>query len=91
MTGEGRIDEQTTGGKVVAGVARWARDLQIPVVALTGAVDATRLGGLDALARAVGVDEIVVVTPPGTPADAALRGTADNVRRAVRAYLSKRV
>ena len=36
LTGEGRIDRQTLRGKVVAGVARHARERGIPVIALTG-------------------------------------------------------
>lgn len=40
MTGEGRIDEQTLRGKVVAGVASLARPLGIPVVAFGGSIDA---------------------------------------------------
>jgi glycerate kinase len=39
MTGEGRIDEQTLRGKVVAGVARLARRFDIPVIAFGGSVD----------------------------------------------------
>ena len=38
-TGEGRIDEQTLRGKVVAGIAALAQPLGIPVVALGGSVD----------------------------------------------------
>lgn len=36
ITGEGKIDRQTLRGKVVAGVARHARERGIPVIALTG-------------------------------------------------------
>lgn len=37
LTGEGRLDAQTGGGKVVAGVARLAREAGRPVVAVVGA------------------------------------------------------
>jgi glycerate kinase len=40
ITGEGRIDEQTLRGKVVAGIAALARPLGIPVIALGGSVEA---------------------------------------------------
>jgi glycerate kinase len=83
LTGEGRIDEQTVGGKVVAGVARMAAAQGVPVLALAGAV---RLGtgqSIKALARAVGVERIVVITPPETPLADALAATATNLRRAV--------
>lgn len=38
ITGEGRLDEQTAGGKVVAGVGRHARRLGRPVVAIVGTI-----------------------------------------------------
>lgn len=40
FTGEGRIDEQTLGGKTVAGVAAISRDAGVPVVAFGGSVTA---------------------------------------------------
>lgn len=36
ITGEGRLDAQSLGGKVVIGVARRAKELGVPVVALVG-------------------------------------------------------
>ena len=36
LTGEGKVDQQTRQGKVIAGVLKSARTQQIPVVALTG-------------------------------------------------------
>ncbi len=36
ITGEGRIDSQTAQGKTPAGVARIARDLGVPVIAVAG-------------------------------------------------------
>jgi glycerate kinase len=39
LTGEGRIDDQTLRGKVVAGVAALARPLGVPVIAFGGSVD----------------------------------------------------
>ena len=38
LTGEGRLDSQSVRGKVVSGVARRAKALGVPVVALVGAV-----------------------------------------------------
>ncbi len=38
ITGEGQLDEQTLHGKVVAGVARIAREHHVPVLAVTGAL-----------------------------------------------------
>lgn len=40
ITAEGMLDSQTLSGKVPVGVARWARRLGVPVVAVGGAVEA---------------------------------------------------
>lgn len=87
LTGEGRLDEQTAGGKVVAGVARLAAARQVPVVALVGAVGLAAGQTLADLARAVGVERVVVITPAGTPHAAALAATAGNLERAAGAVL----
>lgn len=47
ITGEGRLDDQTAGGKTIAGVLRRASDRGIPVIALCGSVSGT-LSGLAA-------------------------------------------
>lgn len=82
LTGEGCIDEQTVSGKVVAGVARLARELSVPTVAFAGAVRVRPGLTIEALAGGIGVERIVVVTPEGTPPAAALAATAANLRRA---------
>ena len=38
FTGEGRIDIQTTQGKVISGIAARAKTLNIPVIALVGSI-----------------------------------------------------
>lgn len=43
ITGEGRLDSQSLGGKAVIGVARRARELRVPCAALAGAVDVSVL------------------------------------------------
>lgn len=43
ITGEGRLDSQSLGGKAVIGVARRARELGVPCAALAGAVDVSAL------------------------------------------------
>lgn len=88
LTGEGRIDEQTVGGKVVAGVARLAAKECVPTVALVGAARLKPRQTLADLARAVGVRQIVCITPPDTPDDAVLAATAENLRRAACALLA---
>lgn len=102
LTGEGRLDAQTGGGKVVAGVAKLATACGRPVVAFVGAIetpdrrqpsdeskpaDADATGGI---AAQLGLDEVVVITPPATPLAEALRGTADNLRTAVARWIRER-
>jgi glycerate kinase len=38
VTGEGRIDYQSLNGKVIQGIAKKARNLGIPVIAIVGAI-----------------------------------------------------
>jgi len=89
LTGEGRLDEQTVGGKVVSGVAELGRQVGVPVVALVGDVRPPSGQTVAQLARTVGLREIVVVTPPNTPTKAALAAAADNLCTAVRRFLRR--
>jgi len=73
LTGEGCIDEQTIGGKVVAGVARLARTASVPTVAFAGMVRLPPGKTLTELAAAIGLEEIVVISPPDVSADEARR------------------
>lgn len=87
LTGEGRIDDQTAGGKVVAGVAQLAAAAGVPVVVLVGAAEARPGRTLDDLAAALPARRVVVITPDGTPLDDALGSTGDNLRRAAAAIV----
>ncbi len=82
LTGEGRLDEQTGGGKVVAGVACLAQAAKVPAVALVGALRTARAQSADQLAALLGLQRVIVVTPLGTPLSEALPATALNLRRA---------
>ena len=42
ITGEGRIDDQIIFGKTIAGICRIANAIQVPVIAVAGAVTASR-------------------------------------------------
>lgn len=71
LTGEGRLDAQTLGGKAVAGVARRARAAGVPVAALVGLladdIDADALGAL-------GIAAVLPVVPgPCAAAEAMAR------------------
>jgi glycerate kinase len=87
LTGEGRLDEQTGGGKVVAGVARLGKGSGKPVVAFVGAAQPALGETVRQLARRLDLHAVVPVTPPGTALDAALARTGDNLMQAVVDYL----
>lgn len=76
ITGEGRLDAQTTFGKVPAFVARMAQTLGKPVMALGGSVEQN----LDL--RAIGITHCLAVTPPGTSLAVALREAENNLANA---------
>jgi glycerate kinase len=112
LTGEGRLDEQTAAGKVVAGVAQIAAEAGVPTIALVGALggpagraavsstaggaagsaanerDAARGPTDDAVAAALGLARIVVITPPGTSLTQALTDTRVNLVRAAREVIA---
>ena len=90
LTGEGRLDEQTGSGKVVAGVARLGQELGKPVVACVGAARTATGEDPRQLGRRLGLQDVVVVTPPGTPTDVALARAADNLKEATARYLTAR-
>jgi glycerate kinase len=69
LTGEGRVDEQTTLGKVLRGLTREAARAGVPVLVLAGRVE----GDAALLARELGVDRIVEVSPKEWPEERCLR------------------
>lgn len=87
LTGEGRMDGQSVLGKAAASVARLARAFGVPTVALVGSVTVEPGSTLEDLARAVGVERIVVISPAGLSHAAALAATADNLRYAAEGLL----
>jgi glycerate kinase len=86
LTGEGRLDAQTLGGKAVAGVARRAKDVGVPVGALVGAVGADL--DMARLSTEMGVDAVLPVVPgPVTLEEAMTKASiylADAAERAAR-------
>ena len=86
LTGEGRLDTQTTFGKTVAGVAKHAKVLGVPVVVIAGELH----GDLKELYR-YGIDAALSIAPgpitrEESEADAA-RLIADASERALRLVL----
>lgn len=67
ITGEGRLDSQSLRGKVVVGVARRARALGVPVVALVGSSETDIAAAYDA-----GVTAVFPINPAPTTLSEAL-------------------
>lgn len=79
ITGEGRMDSQTVGGKAPHGVARIARQLGKPVIGIAGSladdVDMVHVHGIDA---------VFAVVPRPCRLEDALSNAAVNLRRTAR-------
>ena len=80
ITGEGRIDNQTSRGKAPAGVLRAATLYNIPVIALCGSIDP------QFKPKGLRFSQVICVTPPDMPLEKAMdtRTTLANVRRTIR-------
>lgn len=80
ISGEGRADGQSAGGKVLSGVARRAQAAGVPVLALVGCLGE----GHEAL-YPLGVRAILPIVPGPVSLDEALAQAAANLRRTARA------
>lgn len=76
ITGEGRVDAQTLHGKGPMGVARLARELGLPVIALAGLVE-------DREALMPHFDQLVQVKPAAMPVAEAMQRGRELLRGAV--------
>lgn len=90
LTGEGRLDEQTLSGKVVAGAAQAARAQGVPVAAFVGTIAAEFAGDRVGLATRIGLDDIVPITPPGADRAQAILNCRAHLERAVAEYVTGR-
>ncbi|CAM3423984.1 glycerate kinase [Parendozoicomonas haliclonae] len=79
ITGEGRIDGQTAQGKTPVGVARIAKQENIPVIALAGAVG----DGVEAVYEQ-GIDALFPVVHGAVPLEQALAKGGENLTRTAR-------
>jgi glycerate kinase len=82
LTGEGCLDAGTTGGKVVATVARLAAARGVACVALTGAIRPRDTQDPDALTRALNLTAARVINAPGTDHETALATAYETLRTA---------
>ncbi len=81
VTGEGEINFQTVFGKTPVGVAKLAKKLGIPVIAIAGSI----ADGADEVHKA-GIDAIIDIVPTPMPLERAVRNAFDlTVEAATRA------
>jgi glycerate kinase len=89
LTGEGALDASTAGGKTPVGVARLARSMGVPTLALAGTI-----GDGAAAVLEQGIDAYFSLCDRPMPLDAAVRDAAALLERAagqaVRAFLAGR-
>lgn len=78
LTGEGSIDEQTTYGKTITGIAKIAKKHKVPVVAFAGKVN----GNLNALYRS-GITSVISIVPGVFNLEEALTDGPRNMELAV--------
>lgn len=76
FTGEGRIDHQTRFGKTPQGVARTAKTMQVPVIAVSGSVG----DGVESLYQE-GIDTIFGIIPQASSIEELLRNGPQNMER----------
>ena len=79
FTGEGRLDGQSLRGKVVAGVAKRAKQYGVPVVAVVGAVGDDADGVYD-----LGVCGVFTTNHAPVPFEIAKLHSHENLRRTAR-------
>ncbi|MEP0848155.1 MAG: glycerate kinase [Phycisphaerae bacterium] len=89
LTGEGRLDAQTAGGKVVAEVGRLAREAGRPAVAFVGQFAAPSGSDLQRAAAELGLCDIIEIAARGRPRPLALRRCADDLRAAAARFLRR--
>jgi glycerate 2-kinase len=89
LTGEGRLDGQSVQGKTPVGVARMAKSMGIPAIALAGSLGDGYEAVLDE-----GITAALAIAPADMPLDEALatgaKLLANATNRAVEAYLTRR-
>ena len=78
LTGEGKIDSQTSLGKTPFGVAQLARKFNKPVIAFAGLVGE----GIEDLFES-GFSQIIGINPPDCPLEEALKNAEMNLEKAV--------
>ncbi|MCU4449024.1 glycerate kinase [Acinetobacter sp. NEB149] len=78
LTGEGKIDSQTSLGKTPFGVAQLAKQFNKPVIAFAGLIGE----GIEDLFES-GFSQIIGINPPDCPLEEALKNAEMNLEKAV--------
>ena len=81
VTGEGKLDAQTSQGKVIAGVVRHARKFKIPVVAMVGRTEITT-----EQATALGLTRVVRIATTDITVEEAMARAAELLEAAARRW-----
>jgi len=76
ITGEGKIDTQTNYGKGPGLIARLAKEADVKVVGLSGALD-------EDTSQIKNFDHLIAISDPNDPLEVSMRKTATNLERAV--------
>ena len=74
ITGEGKIDSQSSGGKVVSGVARRSKEKGVPVVAIVGDIGE----GVEEIYK-LGVTSILSINNRAVPLEEALKRSKEDL------------
>ena len=78
ITGEGKIDIQTSSGKLLMHLGYFGEKNSIPILAFGGAVE----GSLEEL-KLQGITELVQISPEGQPIEDAIKKTSINLKAAI--------
>ncbi|OEF99799.1 glycerate kinase [Vulcanibacillus modesticaldus] len=93
ITGEGKIDSQTINGKVPVGVAKIAKEYNVPVIALAGYVDdksfLTHEAGIDAIFSIINYPITVEQAMEPTTAKMFLTKNAEEIFRLIKLITDK--
>ena len=84
ITGEGRIDTQTSKGKILMHLGNMGKETSVPVIAFGGTVD----NNLKKL-RLKGITELVQISSPNESTEEAIRKTEVNLKKAIRNKIQK--
>lgn len=76
ITGEGKLDRQSFGGKVIAGVAHHAKQYGVPVIAIAGCIE----DGLQAKLKEHGIDKVLPVYDSQVELEAILPTCSEDLR-----------